>query len=323
MDQRTIQAITGGRATTAGKKVYADDDLVLAAAKKFGLEPEGANPRALAAATETAREKVGKQLDVAYNAIDHEALGVRTSDIRRAVGRVKADLSSPSDAPVRRQLESYSQAIADRWGEGARDRIPLQALNKEITKLQNVGFAGADLSPAAGAQLKRDLAGALDVVLDRRLEEIKDLGGRIAKSSLGQREGWKGMAAAAEASQALPALNRDYRGLRLIQDIADQRAAMPAANQAAGGLRNALSNTLDVGLALTHPMAFAGKKLALPVAAAGGRAADRALARLYQASQAGSVPAQLVQDAMEAGVPRGLISRLAPGIVTDPAAEQP
>jgi hypothetical protein len=317
VDSRTLQAITGGRATTAGKRVYADDDLVLAAAKKFGLEPEGADPRALAAATKAARDQVGPQLDAAYKAIDHESLGVRTSDIRRAVGSVKADLSSPSDAPLRAQLERYSDAIKDRWGDGARDRIPLQALNKEIGKLEKVGFAGADLSPAAGAQLKRDLAGALNNVLDKRLEEVKTFGANIRSSAMASRPGFAGVTEAADAAQALPSLNRDYRGLRLIQDIADQRAGIGE-----GGLQNAIKKDLDVRMMLTHPLAFAAKKTVLPVAQAAGRGADRALARLYQASQAGQVTAQLVQDALENGVPRGLISRLAPGVVSDQQSDQ-
>jgi hypothetical protein len=317
VDSRTLQAITGGRATTAGKRVYADDDLVLAAAKKFGLEPEGADPRALAAATKAARDQVGPQLDAAYKAIDHESLGVRTSDIRRAVGSVKADLSSPSDAPLRAQLERYSDAIKDRWGDGARDRIPLQALNKEIGKLEKVGFAGADLSPAAGAQLKRDLAGALNNVLDKRLEEVKTFGANIRSSAMASRPGFAGVTEAADAAQALPSLNRDYRGLRLIQDIADQRAAMPPANQAAGGLRNAVGKAVDAGLLFTHPAAFVAKKVYDKAGPALAQSADQALARLYQASQAGQVTAQLVQDALENGVPRGLISRLAPGVVSE------
>jgi hypothetical protein len=317
VDERLVSDITGGRATAAGKKVHGNDDLVVAAAKKFGLDASARDAGQLAAATDAARNQVGEKLSAAYNAIDHEALGARVGDVRRAVGQVKADLSSPSDEPLRRQLDTYLEAVKARWGEGARARVPLQALNAEIGKLEQVGFAGADLSPQAGKVLKRNLAGALEDVLQNRLEEVKSLGGRVAKSSLAQREGWQGMEAAAQAAQDLPGLNKDYRGLKLIQRIADERAQLPPASRAAGGLRNAVNGAVDMGLLFTHPAAFAAKKGVDVVAPRLAAGADAALARLVTASQTGQMSAQLVQQAIEAGVPRGLISKLAGGVVTE------
>lgn len=322
VDARTIQGITGGRATTAGKNVYRNEDLVLETAKKFNLNPDAAKPEELRVAVDAARKQVGAQLGDARELIDNTSLGVRVADIRRAVGRVKADLSSPSDEPLRKQLETYTEVIAKRWGDGARDRVPIAALNKEVGKLEAVGFAGADLSPQAGKVLKRSLADALDDVLDKRLEEIRQFGHNIAASSLASRPGFSGVVDAAAAAEKLPGLNRDYRGLKLILRAAEDRAALPEANQAAGGLRNIAAGGLRgagvIGsLATGNPLPVLATHVGIPLARAGGAAADRALARLYQASQAGQVSAQLVQDALENGVPRGLISRLAPGVVSD------
>lgn len=316
VDKRLVQDITGGRATAAGKAVYRNEDLVVATAKKFGLDPEASDPAALVKAAREALKEAGGAHGEAFKAIDSSSLGVRVADTKRAVRGVLGELQSPSDAPVRKQVESYLAAIDDRWGDAK--RIPLQDLNKEIGKLEKVGFAGADLSPAAGKQLKRSLADALDGVLERRLEEVKDLGGKIARSSLAQREGFKGMATASEAAQALPDLNRDYRGLKLIMRAAEDRAGLPEASKAAGGLRNAVGKAVDASLLFTHPLGFAAKKIADTAGPALVNATDKALAQLVAASQRGQVTAQLIQQAIQAGVPRGLASRFTAGVVSEP-----
>lgn len=321
VDDRTIQAITGGRATTAGKNVYRNEELVVETAKKFGLNPDAAKPEELRVAVNAARKQIGAQLGEARDLIDNTSLGVRVGDVRRAVGQVKAALASPSDEPMRRQVDKYVEAITERWGEG-RARVSISALNKEVGKLEAVGFAGADLSPEAGKVLKRSLADALDNVLEKRLEEVKSFGANIAQSSLAKRPGFSGVVDAAAAAETLPGLNRDYRGLKLIMRAAEDRAAIPEANRAAGGLRNIAGGALKgagiIGsLASGSPLPALATHVGIPLAKAGGRAADRALARLYQAAQAGSVSAQLIQDALEAGVPRGLVSRFASGVVSD------
>lgn len=321
VDDRTIQAITGGRATTAGKNVYRNEELVAETARKFKLDPDAAKPEELRDAVNVLRKQVGKELGDARGIIDNSSLGVRTQDIKRAVGRVKAGLDSPSDEPLRRQIDTYAETITKRWGEG-RARVPLAALNKEVGKLESVGFAGADLSPSAAKQLKRSLADSLDDVMEKRLEEIKSFGHNIAQSSLAKRPGFTGVVDAAAAAETLPALNRDYRGLKLILRAAEDRTGVPAANQAAGGLRNIADKGLKgagvlASIASGNPLpavaAFAGP----PIARFAGRNADQALARLYQAAQGGKVTAQIVQEALEAGVSRGLVSRLAGGLTTD------
>lgn len=322
VDDRTIQAITGGRATTAGKNVYRNEELVVETARKFKLDPDAAKPEELRSAVNTLRKQVGAQLGEAREIIDSNSLGVRVGDVRRAVGRVKADLASPSDEPMRRQVEKYVEAITERWGDGPRARVPLAALNKEIGKLEAVGFAGADLSPQAGKVLKRSLADSLDDVLEKRLEEIRSFGHNIAASSLAKRPGFSGVVDAAAAAETLPGLNRDYRGLKLILRAAEDRAAIPEANRAAGGLRDIAGGALKgagiIGsLASGSPLPALATHVGIPLAKAGGRAADRALARLYQAAQAGQVSAKLVQEALEAGVPRGLVSRFASGVTDD------
>lgn len=315
MDERTIQDITGGRATAAGKKIYQNERLALDAAKKFNLQPDADDPVSLASAAGAARKEVGERIGTAYGTLGDETLGAPTKAIVKAVKGVRSEYGAPTEAPLQRQIDRYLEDLTERWGG---KRVTLRDLNAEIGKLENVGFAGAELTPVASKVLKRDLAGALEDVLQARLDEIKDLGGQIAKSSLGKREAFQGLATGAKAAEELPGLNRDYRGLKLIERMAKERAGLPPANRAAGGLRNALGQTLDLGLLVHSPLAFGAKKLGEHVLPAVARGADAALANLYAAAQAGKVTAQMIQQALEVGVPRALVEPFAAGIAQAP-----
>lgn len=318
-DQRLLSDI-GDRATpTARKKIADAADIVKDTARKFGLDEVAAQPTQLAQATETARREIGARIGDAYKAIGDETLGARTRDVAKAVAAVKRKLAGPSEEPLRRQVDAYLAAVKDRWGDGVRDRITLRALNEEIGNLEKVGFASTDLSPRAGIQLKRDLAGALEDVLQGRLDEIAELGKRVGASSLAKREAFAGLPRAAQAAQELAELNRDYRGLKLIGRAAAERARYEPFSPT--GIRQIAGENVGKLLLFSgHPVgaaAAAGAKVAVPAAA---RAADVALARLVSAAQSGSVPAQLVQQALEAGVPRGLVERFAAGAATSESA---
>jgi len=315
IDERTVQDITGGRGTAAGKKIYANEDLALGAAKKFNLQPDAEDPAGLLAQVKAPREEVGQKIGANLQLIGDETLGARAKDITQAVKAVRADYSGPSEAPIQRQIDRYLDDLTERWGDG-RARVSLRDLNAEIGNLEKVGFAGNDLTINAGKQLKRDIAGALEDVLQNRLEEVKDLGGQIAKSSLAKRDGFSGIAKAAQAAQELPDLNRDYRGLKLIESMAKERAALPPASRAAGGLRNAINQGVDMSILFHNPLAYAAKKGIETAAPAIARGADQALAALHAAASAGQVTAQLIQQAIEAGVPRGLVEPFAAQVTT-------
>src|SRR6185436_4572523 len=105
-DERLVQAITGGRATTAGKKIYQSEDLVLGTARKFGLDKVVRDPEAFAKAAEGARKEVGQAIGAAYEAADAAFLGVRTKDVAAALRVTARKYSSPIEAPVRKQIDS-------------------------------------------------------------------------------------------------------------------------------------------------------------------------------------------------------------------------
>lgn len=319
VDARTIQNITGGRATKAAGKITDARELVLDTAKKFGLATE-TDVGKLAETAQAHLKDVGAQLGAARQTLGDEALGVRMKDALRAVADVKKRFDAPSEAPLRQRVDAFMEQMRTSWGAG-RDRVSIEKLNAQITKLENIGYTGAELTPTAGKQLSRDLAHALEDVQQARLDEIRDLGAKVANSSLAKRAAFAGLTEAKAAADALPGLNADYRGLKLIANMARERARQPPSNQAAGGLRNIAGNAVNTGalvasVATGNPLPFLAAKVGIPAAAAGARGADRALAALQAAASRGSVPAQLVQQAIEAGVPRGVVEALAPGIAS-------
>jgi hypothetical protein len=300
--EHIVEDVTGGKSSVAAKKVMASDDLVAEAAEKFKLDTS-AEPRELLQAAKAARKDVGEQLGAAYKTMGDEALGASLADVRQAVGNVKRAYGSPSDAPLRKRLESYLDDVAERWTE---KRVPLEQLNAEIGKLEKVGFAGAELSPAAGKQLKRDLASALEDVLQNRLDEIKSLGADVGAGPLAKRPAFAGIPAAAEAAEKLSGLNRDYRGLRLIVDAAKDRASEGA--RKGQGWTDRLS--LGLGAAAGGPLGAAkaaainaGGRLAVAGAKKADRAITAALARVVRGAREGKVTQQLVLEAIKVGVP--------------------
>ncbi|HET7379800.1 MAG TPA: hypothetical protein VFJ24_07155, partial [Gaiellales bacterium] len=114
-------------------------------------------------------------------------------------------------------------------------------------------------------------------------------------------------------------LAQKRKTLEAIGDAADYRAK--ASPFPVTGLRDIAKKAAGPALvaATGHPWGAAAL-LAAPLAKVGVRAGDRALAQLVAASRAGQIPAQLVQQALEAGVPRGLVERLASGVATQQPA---
>lgn len=306
---RAVNDVTGGRATRAGKAVYRNEDLVSETAAKFGID--GRAPDALEK-VRAAMQPVGEQLGALRQQIGADTLGVSRQEINRAIGSVQAELSAPSQQPLKRALSRWKDDVETAWGDAK--RVSVGDLNREVGKLENTGFAGDQLHPSDAKLLQRNLAGALEDVMQSRLEEVRTLGKQVANSSLGKREAFAPLAGAAQAADKIPELNRDYRGLKLIAQALDDRSALPEASKAAGGLRDALGKTLDYGLAFTHPVAFAAKKAAEYGAPAVARASDTALSALIAARANGSLTSAMILQAIQQGVPRGVAETFASGL---------
>jgi hypothetical protein len=312
--ERLVADLTGGRATTAGKKIHAAGELVPEVARKFGLDKVARDADSLAPAVKTVRQEVGAKIGSVYEQVDETFLGVRASDVVKALGEVKKRHSSPAAAPLRRQIDQLQKEVRSSWGGGRHDRVPLAKVNELVGDLEAVGFASANVSPTAGTMLKRNVAGAVEKVLQKRMAEIQEFAGHVkAAPSAGQSTSLAQSMSAADALRELGVLNRDYKGLTLIHKMATERAALPPASRAAGGLRNAIGNAVDTGslvasLATGSPIPYVAAKVGLPAARAGARAADELLAKLGAAAKAGQLSGELVQQALEAGIPRGVIA---------------
>lgn len=320
VDDRLIQSITGGRATTAGKKIYQNADSVVSTAKEFGLDRVARDPKALLEATETARQQVGQRIGGIYEEADRVFLGVKAKDVAAALAATKKRYSSPVDAPMRRQIDTLIDEVKTSWGKGPRSRVPLAKVNEMATKLEQQGFASADLTATGGVKLKRDLAGAVNKALKNRMDEIEEFSGHLKDTrTAGNSKPLAESMTAADGLKELLDLNAKYKALKQIGKMVGERSGLPAASQAAGGLRNAIGNAVDVGsmaasFATGSPLPYLATKVGLPTAKAGARVADVALAKLYDAAQRGSVTAEMLEGALTAGVPRGLVERFSSSI---------
>lgn len=320
VDDRLIQGITGGRATTAGKKIYQDAPNVVAVARKFGLDKVAGDAEALLPQARAALKDVGGKIGAVYEEADRVFLGVPATDVAAALRATAKKYSSPADAPMRRQIDTLVAEVKNSWGKGPRARVPLAKVNELATKLESQGFASADLTPAAGAQLKRDLAKGVNKALDRRMGEIQEFASHVKGTpTAGQSAPLADSMTAADGLKRLLQLNKEYKALKRIEKMGGERAGLPPTSRAAGGLRNAISNGVDTAsiaasFATGSPLPYLATKVGIPAAKAVGRSADVALAQLYKAARAGQVTAQMVQRAIEAGVPRGVVERLSSSI---------
>lgn len=311
---RLLQDITGGRATTAGKKVYQETDKVIGAAKKFGLDKVARDATELAPAAATARKGVGQQIGQVYEEVDRTFMGVKASDVIKALGSVKKRYSAPGEGALRSKLDGLQEEVRTQWGKGARARVPLAKVNEMVGKHEAIGFAGADITPGAGKQLTRDVSHAVNDVLEKRMAEIQEFAGHIKAAPTAMRSApLAESATAADSLKRLGGLNRDYGALKRIEKVASERAALPPANRAAGGLRNAISKGVEVSsmaasIATGNPLPYLATKVGIPLAKAGARLGDDLLSKLAEAAKLGHSTARLVQQAIEAGIPRAAIA---------------
>ncbi len=315
-DERLVQEITGGRATAAGKKVYQNEPLAVETARKFGLDKAG-DREAMTAATSAARQDVGSKIGDAYKSVDESFIGVKKSDVLSGLDDVKAKYDSPAQAGLRKQVDALKKEVESSW-EGT--HVPLEKVNRFQQDIAKVGFASPEISPKAAIQLRRDVAGAIGDALDNRVDEISKIAEHV-KAPVGggnatmvaQPGTTEQMLTAADKLKDLKALNRDYHGLMMINKINEEMAGVPTANRAAGGLRNALGNAVDMGLLFHNPLAYGAKKILGPVAKGAVNGADELLARLGRAARMGNATSSLIQDAIEAGIPKSAIAAAVAG----------
>lgn len=188
VDERLVQAITGGRATTAGKKIYQNEDLVLNAARKFGLDDvlKKGGAEAFDTAAEAARKDVGQQIGQAFEAADQSFLGVKTKEVASAVRATAGKYRSPVEAPIRKQIEALAKQVETDWGGKATASGPSQSWTEFLKgrmgpAMEEHGSHGAALKALsaeyrqAGGQASEIAGGSARVPL----AEVNNLVGKL------------------------------------------------------------------------------------------------------------------------------------------------
>jgi hypothetical protein len=223
---KTLMSDIGDRATPTLRKKLADiAPAVRETARSTGLAEVAREPAELASQATTVRKAIGQRIGETYKALDKHYTGANIDDVTTAIRSVKARYDTPADATVRKQIDAEIENITEMWGK--KGRVGLEQLNRYIGKLESKGFAGADLTPAAGAQLKRDLAGQLEGVLQKRFAEIQEHAANVATSpSIAQRPVFAEAQEAAEGLRALEQLNQQYRALKLIEKAGKERSRL-------------------------------------------------------------------------------------------------
>jgi hypothetical protein len=186
----------------------------------------------------------------------------------------------------------------------------------DLDKIATRRAVGARLSPTpvavpAEVPIPRPVKSGLVSPADlRAFASNAKVGGAAVNDFLAQEAG----RAAPELAARMHSLGGRQTVLEAIRDAARERAL--GSQFEPSGLRSIAGhgmNALHVGHILSSPMTGIPTTLAVKGAPIAMRGANVALAALVRAARSGSVPAQLVQDALEAGVPRATVAAVAGG----------
>lgn len=257
-------------------------------ARKFGLDKVAREAPELAKESNVVRKAIGQRIGETYEAVDKHFMGADIDDVVQALRNVKVRYNTPADATVRKAIDSEIATVRDLWGK--KGRVGLEKLNKYIGKLEDKGFSKADLTPSAGTQLRRDMAGQLENVLQKRFGEIQESAANFAAApSIAARPAFAQAGDAAAALRALPKLNEQYRALKLIEQAGKWRSREQPFKPV--GLRSFTLRGLG-----EKAWEATGGKLARP--------ADELMAKLSAAAERGDAGARAALMALQRGVPR-------------------
>lgn len=313
IDRRLLSDLGEKATPTQRQRLSGNAKNVVEVAKEHGLDKVARDPAELLQATKGARQAVGEEIGEAYARLDAVAMGVKARDVVRALGAVKSKYANnPAQKPLAAQISKLQDDVRETWGAGARDRVPMRQVRDMVSSLQEQGFAGSQLEPSVGKVLRREAAGAVKDVLEKRFDEVAELASNIkAAPALAGRSGpLAEFAATSEAVAAIPRLNRQFGALKDIEKAAAKRANL--AEFPATGLRDIAQKTAGVGLLFSgNPLGALGA-IAGPQALRGvASAADRGLASLVKMAQSGAAPPAVLERAAALGIPRGVAEKIA------------
>lgn len=298
IDQLTLGAPAKMRDRVAGKageavdRVYAlakDTPGIVKAARKGDTSGalEGVNTRL---------SELGRAKDDMYSAVAGVDQGISVGKVASVIGKLQAELmSSPDTVPIGRMMGAKIDDVATAWGGQA--TIPLSELRQYVTGIGRTAFAGnPGVDPTKAAAAGRDLYAKLLGALDDHFEGVAK-----ANPKLGLDIG------------KLRETNKKISTLMNVQDALEYKATREAT--APTTLRSRVGQAADIAgmaasLGSASPLPWAAVKAARFATPYVERTADAALASMVSAARSGNVTAQVAQSALEAGVPRSVVTTL-------------
>jgi hypothetical protein len=325
--QRTLtnEGETGGTGGKILRKVntLADGKVEAAAQRAAGVAEENVQPAPLLdlyadkanrpifarktgtaiAHAETRLGELGEENAQHYQQIEKAVGSVRLGDVTDQLGQkieqLRADPSGGKEmvikglAAIKQEIEENVGSAGEAGGAFNPDKtISWEAMRHRVTNAQATAGAGlGQLSPSTAVKAAREASQTMKQILDEHLQVAADIDPGLSK-----------------AVDAIRANNKQIYGIATIKEALAARA-----EKEAGGSKNLTSilqhsAAASVGAAVGLGAHSAGLGLAIPVAAyvapRAANAANIALAQLVRAAGNGSVTAQLIQQAIEAGVPR-------------------
>jgi hypothetical protein len=280
----------GQAAAGAGKgKVQAslmriDPEKAAATLEANGISLRGQSAAEAQAAQRAALARTGKELGAARDVVDAADPARQTvGDAMKAVQeQIDALRTGPkANVPLADAMHGWSKDYLQAQGGAPGAPVSVSDLSKTISALEEKGYGGmgAKLPPGDAKKAARLIAGALDDVMDDHIGTV------AAKNP-----------AAAQAAKEIAAKTAEFRVLKTVQPIVDQRAvaerfAPTAVQRFAAAPGKAVKNA--AAAVVTAPVRA--------VAAVPG-AVDTMMARLFAARAAGGVTPDLLQAAEKAGV---------------------
>jgi hypothetical protein len=288
------QAAAGaGKTKTQTALMRLDPEKVATTLKDNGISIRGQSAAQAQAAQRAALARTGQELSAARDTIDASDPARKTvGDVMKAVeAKIDALRTGPkADPGLADAIHGWSKDYLQAQGGDVKAAVPVADLSKTISALEEKGFGGMSARLPGGDAMKaaRIIAGAFNGVVDEHVATVS-----------------ASNPAAAAAAKEMARKSTEYRVLKTVQPIVDQRAvaerfAPTAVQRFAAAPGKAAKNA--VASAVTAPVR---------AVAAVPRAADIAMARLFAAKAAGNVTPDLLQAAEQAGIAAPLLQQFA------------
>jgi hypothetical protein len=279
------QAAAGaGKSKVQSSLMRIDPEKAAATLEANGISLSGQSAAEAQAAQRAALARTGKELGAARDVVDAADPARKTvGDAMKAVQeQIDALRTGPkANVPLADAMHGWSKDYLQAQGGAPGAPVSVSDLSKTISALEEKGYGGmgAKLPPGDAKKAARLIAGALDDVMDDHIGTV------AAKNP-----------AAAQAAKEIAAKTAEFRVLKTVQPIVDQRAvaerfAPTAVQRFAAAPGKAVKNA--AAAVVTAPVRA--------VAAVPG-AVDTMMARLFAARAAGGVTPDLLQAAEKAGV---------------------